>query len=157
MSSRAPTKSIIFKEKHQERAFDASNDDLLAESCLLVLRERYENPAWNYKPRRNELALDEIEFIEFYDSEGRYLPKILKRYADRIYDQLHVRAVDDGDPDWTWYEGVKALLALPQEEAVGYKIPFRGRIIPTSYYLLLQRQNFPNESLTLVNLGNEKD
>jgi hypothetical protein len=144
------SRSIVFKEENNERVFNASTDDLLAESCLIVLRERYNNPAWNYKPLQNNLEVDEVEFLSFYELEGRYLPQILKRYADRIFDQLNVHASHEDDPDWTWYEGVKTLLALPPDEASGYKIHFRGRVVPTSYYLLLRRQNLPNESISLV-------
>lgn len=143
-------RSIVFKEENKERVLNASTEDLLAESCLLILRERYNNPAWNYKPQQDNLKADELEFLNFYEMEGSYLPIILKRYADRIFDQLNVRASHEDDPDWTWYKGVETLLTLPPDEASGYKIHFRGRVIPTSYYLLLRRQNLPNESVSLI-------
>jgi len=146
-----PNRSIVFKEQTRERAFGAETDELLSIACLSVLKERYLNSAWGYKPKTQDITPDEVEFLKFYEDEGKYLPAILRRYADRLADQLQARVnVDKSDPDWTWYHTVQDLLNLPQDEAIDYKIPFRGRIIPTSYYLLLQRQNHPHESLSLV-------
>ena len=148
--SRFPSRTVIFREQYQERIFDASDEELLSSACLLVLRERYTNPAWGYKPKRHLLSEEEQQFILFYEAEGQYLPILLKRYADRVLEQIQSRSADEDDPDWSWYHKVEELLSLPEEKATGYKFSYKGRLIPTSYYLLLQRQSHPNESISVV-------
>ena len=151
--SHFPTRTIVFKERFQERVFDASSEELLSAACLMILRERYSNPVWGYRPKTMTPSEEETEFLEFYRTEGKYLPRMLRRHADRIFEQIEERAVDVDDPDWNWYNNVEELLQLPEERAIGYRIPFRGKLIPTTFYLLLQRQNHPNEGLSIVDDG----
>lgn len=147
-----PGRKIVFKEQFQERVFLVETEQQLAETCLNILRERYTNPAWGYKPdaETGELNEQEKEFLEFYIEEGRYLPALLKRHADRIFQQLNVSTPAASDVQREWYESVEQLLSLPPNQAVMYKLPFKAKLIPTSYYLLLQREHFPGEGLMFI-------
>lgn len=152
-----PTRTIVFREQNRERVFDASSDELLAAACLLILRERYHNPIWGYKPRDNGLDKDEIEFLNYCDMYGiEHLPFLLKKQAERMLTQLDGKQDhSEFNPDWVWYRNVQELLTLPEDEAIGYKASYRGRLVPTSYLLLCRRQNHPNESLMLVEGGSQ--
>lgn len=143
-------RTIVFKERTQERILDASTDEILAFSCLNVLRDRYENPAWGYKPTYKDLTEEEAEFLEYIEHDYYLLPVLLQHLSMSIKKRIEARLDVSSDPDWTWYEAVQNLLALPPEQAVGYKIPYKGRYIPTSYYLLLQRRDHPYESFVIV-------
>lgn len=105
-----------------ERVFLAESEEQLAKACLLILRERYSNPAWGYKPSYGkELTQEELEFLEFYEQEGKYLPVLLRKHAERIYNQLNVTPNAAVEAQWEWYEAVEELLSMPEERAVGYK------------------------------------
>ena len=143
-------RSIIFQERYQERIFNAENDDVLAESCLVVLRERHDNPAWGYKPALKDISEEEQEFIDFLNTDYNFLPILMQKMAESIKRRIEARIDTTSDPDWTWYTSVENLLALPTKQATGYKIPYKGRYIPTSYYLLLQRRHHPHEGFVIV-------
>lgn len=143
-------RSIVFRERFQERVFDASTDEILSNSCLIVLRERYENPAWGYKPQRDDFTEEEKEFVEYFQRERYFLPSLLQKMGDRILRQIDTRVDITSDPDWNWYSSVQNLLALPSEKAIDYRIPYKGRLIPTSYYLLTQRRSYPFEGFVIL-------
>lgn len=143
-------RSIIFKERNNERIFDATTDEILAVSCLTVLAERYSNPIWGYCPKQKDLTGEEKEFIEFMETNFDFLPILLQRLATSVKTRIESRVDIDSDPDWTWYNSVESLLALPQDIASSYKVAYKGRLVPTAYYLILQRQHFPNENFVIV-------
>lgn len=144
------SRSIIFQERHQERIFNASDDRCLSESCLILLRERYLNPIWGYRPEQKDITEEERDFLEFYKTDHYMLPALMLRAADGIKRRIESRLDVTSDPDWTWYSSVESLLELSPEVAVDYKIPYKGRLIPTSYFLLIQRRSNPNEGFVLV-------
>lgn len=150
-----PTRTIVFKEHSRERVFDASTDELLAAACLLILRERYHNPVWGYKPRDNGLDKEEVQFLEYCETYGLdHLPYLLKRQAERMLSQLEGKQDNsDFNPDWVWYRNVQELLTLPEDEAISYKAPYRGRLVPTAYLLLMRRQNHPHEGVLILEGG----
>lgn len=143
-------RSIIFQERNHERVFNASDDRILSESCLILLRERYLNPIWGYRPEQKGLTEEERDFLEFYRTDYYLLPALMVRVADGIKRRIEARLDVTSDPDWTWYSSVESLLKLPPEVAVDYKIPYKGRLIPTSYFLLIQRRSNPHEGFVLV-------
>jgi len=143
-------RSIVFRERFQERVFDASTDDSLSRSCLVVLRERYENPAWEYKPKRTDFSEEEQDFMDYFEKERYFMPTLLQTLGDRLMRQLETRVDITSDPDWNWYSSVETLLSLDSEKAVDYRIPYKGRFIPTSYYLLIQRRSHPFEGFVII-------
>lgn len=145
-------KAIIFTENNQERILPANSDDELANSCLIVLRERYSNPIWGYKPSLKGITEEEREFIEYWENENKDLPIFLYRQAKRTYERLMDNVSEQNDPDWTWYNSVEELLKLKTEKAIGYKVAYGGRFLPTAYYLLLKRRDYPNENFVLAEL-----
>ena len=151
MAAKKLSKVIIFIEQgNRERVFPANTQDELAESCLLILRERYSNPVWGYKPQQQNLSDEEKDFMVFWEQDSYVLPALLYRQGKRIYERLIEQEEDDTDPDWAWYSNVGQLLELPPERAIGYKVPYGGRYIPTSYYLLLKRRHYPNENFLIA-------
>ncbi len=152
----ASNKVIIFSEPGEERILPAGTLDELATSCLLILRERYTNTIWGYQPKHTSLSNEEEDFISFWESESNVLPRLLKKHGQRIYDRLKDASADADDPDWIWYRSVEELLALPPDIAKGYRVGYGGRIIPTSYYLLLKRKENPNEGFVLAELQKQK-
>lgn len=154
MSKQQNRQVIIFAEQGQERILPANTQEELALSCFVVLKERYNNPIWGYKPQNLTLTPEENDFIEFWELESNTLPVLLKRHGDRIYDRLKENLKTNDDPDWIWYQKVEELLKLKPEVAQGYKISYGGRIVPTSYYLLLKRKEYPNESFVLADMKN---
>lgn len=150
---RSPGRKIVFKEHLAERHFLVENEEQLAKACLNILNERYHNPAWGYKPAYGqELSEDEIEFIEFYETEGQYLPSLLKRHAERIYNQLNTTQNNPTGSviQWEWYESVTQLLSMPVERAINYKVAYKGKLVPSAYHLLAQRAYFPGEGLMFI-------
>lgn len=144
-------RAIVFHEANgYERVLDASTDEILAASCLLILRERYKNPIWAYKPEIKTLTEDERDFLDYWENEHKDLPALLYKFGKRTYERLQDRIAEDADPDWNWYYSVEDLLKIPQDRAVAYKVSYRGRYIPTAYYLILKRREFPNESFALI-------
>lgn len=145
------TQVIIFIE-HDDRELilPANTQEELAESCLLVLRERFNNPAWGYKPVNNSLTEEEKDFLHFWETDSNHLPALLYRQGKRLHDRLQENAKEDTDPDWVWYKNVSQLLSLPPDRAIGYKVPYGGRYIPTAYYLLLKRRNYAAENFIIA-------
>jgi hypothetical protein len=148
-------RSIVFRERFQEKIYDASTDQILSHSCLIVLRERYDNPAWNYKPSITNLTEDEKEFMEFFSKERYFLPHLLQQMGDRILRQIEASTNITDDPEWVWFSSLEHLLALPANKAVDYRIPYRGRLIPTSYFLLIQRRMRPFEGFVILDKNQE--
>lgn len=150
-----PTRTILFRENNRERIFDASSDELLSAACLLILRERYHNPIWGYKPKDSGLDREELELLEYCENHGvEHLPILLKRHAERLLTQFEGKTDNtDFNPDWVWYRNVQEFLTLPEDTAINYKASYRGRLVPTSYLLLIKRQDHPKESLMLLEGG----
>lgn len=146
------TRSIIFQEQAGEKIMNASTDEDLAKSCLIILKERYENPTlWAYLPANKNITDEEKEFLEFYKTDYFLLPMLLQRMSESVKRRIETRLDEGSDPDWIWYHHVEELLSMTFEVGEGYRIPYKGRYIPTSYYLLLQRRNNPGEGFILVN------
>lgn len=142
---------IIFIEHNdQEKILPANTQEELAASCLLILRERFNNPAWGYKPVNDTHTAEEKDFLDFWETDSNHLPALLYRQGKRLYDRLIENAKEDTDPDWVWYRNVAQLLELPEDRAVGYKVPYSGRYIPTAYYLLLKRRHYTAENFILA-------
>ncbi len=153
MRSREERKVIIFSEPYdQERVLPAGTQEELAASCLLILRERYSNPIWGYKPSRFHATEEELDFMVYWENDSNQLPVLLQKQGQRIYERLKANLKDDDDPDWLWYRSVEELLALPSHIAKGYRIGYGGRIMPTAYYLLLKRREIPNEGFVIAEL-----
>lgn len=146
-----PKRVIVFKEKGQERVFPAKDDEELAASCLIILRERFSNPAWGYKPQIQELSEEEQDFLDFWQRENtNFLPTLLYKQGQRIYDRLEERLKDDTDPDWVWYKALKELLSINPDAAKAYKVSFHGKFIPTAYYLLSKRRYNTHEDFYIL-------
>lgn len=151
MPNSYPRHSIVFAEhNNKERVFPASTPQELSEACLIILRERYSNPIWGYKPKGPSLSEEEKDFMDFWEKDSYSLPALLYRQGIRIYNRLIENKEDETDPDWAWYSNVTQLLSLPPEVAVDYRVPYGGRLIPTSYYLLLKRRHYPNENFLII-------
>lgn len=151
---REERKVIIFSEPYgQERILPAADQEELAESCLLILRERYSNPIWGYKPTSYMATEEELDFLDFWETESNQLPVLLQKQGQRLYERLKANLKDDDDPDWIWYRSVEELLALPANIARDYRVGYGGRIMPTAYYLLLKRKDHPDEGFVLAELA----
>lgn len=150
---RFPGRKVVFKEHLSERIFLVETEETLAKACLIILHQRYSNPAWGYKPSYTaELTEDEQDFLDFYEEEGAYLPALLKRHAERIYNQLNTSQHNPAGAaqQWEWYNSVTQLINMPEERAVNYKVPYKGKLVPTAYFLLSQRAYFPGEGIMFV-------
>jgi hypothetical protein len=152
VKSNLKKRAIIFTENNQERIFPANTDEELAESCLLILRERYSNPIWGYQPYMKNISDEEKDFIEYWENDAHSLPALLYRQGKRTYERLKDNISEDTDPDWVWYHSVEELLSLKPDKAIAYKVGYGGRLIPTAYYLLLKRKDYPNENFVLAEL-----
>lgn len=150
--SKPKTRAIIFTENNHERIFPAASEEELAASCLLILRERYSNPVWGYRPYMKNITEEEKDFIQYWEHDAHSLPALLYRHGKRTYERLKDNISEDTDPDWVWYRSVQELLELSPNKAIAYKVAYGGRFIPTAYYLLLKRRNYPNESFVLAEL-----
>ena len=65
---------LVLEEKHGNRYFDASTDKLLAQASLIVLKERYEEGGWYFKP-------SEPSKPDFTEEQASELPPSLKPAA----------------------------------------------------------------------------
>ncbi len=148
-----PNRRIVFTEHLNQRVFAVPTDEALAEACLLILKERFSNPVWNYKPatpRENLPTNEEIEFLKWHDTINlTSLPILVRKHVQRIYTQLTEHTNWATKHEWDWYDTVSQLLSLEKTDAMSYRKPYKGRYIPTSYYLLLQREHNPGEQLDL--------
>lgn len=148
-----PERKIVFVEHLAERSFDVPDDSTLASVCLMILRERYSNPAWGYEPKiAKEFVLteEEQEFLRWFErTDLETLPILLRKHAVRISSQLNQTSNTTNKNEWNWYEAVTMLLNLPKEEAVPSCRAYKGQQIPTALYLLLQRRHNHGEGLRL--------
>ena len=108
-------KILVFKEKHGDRYLKASTPEEIQESCLKVLRERFEdeNDMWGYAPDGNlgdPPMLDDI--IDSLPEPYKQLEKDKKKVYQRRYDEYR--------KDLHWYGRVKAELENPAGDA--YKL-----------------------------------
>ncbi len=100
-------KILVFREKHGDRYFRASTPEEIQESCLKVLRERFEEEeAWCYPPnevRSVEPMSDEI--IATLPEEYRKIENERKRVYEKDCKRF--------EQEKKWYEAVKLEVNIP--------------------------------------------
>lgn len=143
---------IVFKSRAKDIMLDASTEDKLSESCLTILRQRFNDPVWNYKPYVEEFSEAEKDFLTYWETENiNTLPELLYQHGENLSQRLYARIAEENTPEWAWYHSVEQLLSLPVEKAISYRVPYRGVYLPTSYYLLLRRRENKNEGFYMLN------
>lgn len=149
-----PTRLIVFKSRKKEIVLDASDDDKLSESCLTILRQRFHDETWHYKPYIESFSTEEQDFVNFWETSNiNTLPELLLREGVVLYNRLQSRISEEKEDDenWVWYRTATKLLSLPESKAIGYRIPYKGVYLPTSFYLLMKRRDHEHEDFYLMN------
>lgn len=150
---------LVAKEKHGDYYFAADDAEQLAASALRLLRERWDAGYWYEEPEEQPAVLT--------DAEIAALPNDTLRQAARRSNQTVERDRRYHENHRKWWDSTKALLAMPEEEALlmTYSM-FTGRLhfverdgkreigspmesVPMAWYLLQFRKDAEYEYVTL--------
>lgn len=146
----AETRYLVVKLSNgEEEEHHVPSHHALAEACYEILKSRLGNKNYKYKPSRMRMTYQELEFVEWYDLEKEHLPSLIGTEAHKLNEKIMAQtSIQDEEKEW--FESLKKLLAMSKENILKYQVPYSGRMVPTTYYLLVRRAKlYKNESVYL--------
>lgn len=114
MSNAAVKKIVVFKEKHGERYFNATDPIELNKVFLEIMRERMQL-GWYYKPDV-DYPIEWTEAMALQEEALDALPESLKSQVHRLRKAYKARE-REAQKDTRWWELANELLAMPKEQA----------------------------------------
>lgn len=155
---------LVFREKHSRRYFDASTDELTAQACVKILRERMKDGYWyyrEYEKAEKPLSADDKSILMLTDEQLEVLPEAMKneivQKRSRIQrsQQVYLRQKQLED---SWFAAAEKLTEGTVEEAA--KLTTEGlegwgrRVQPLAIAVLDARRDYEYESFDFENLEN---
>lgn len=114
---------LVFREKHDNRYFDASTDEAIAKACVKVFRERMGDGYWYYREHEKAelpLTADEKSVLLLTDEQLEVLPQAMrnqigeKRVKIKRRQKAYLRAKELED---SWYTAAEKLMEGTYEDA----------------------------------------
>jgi hypothetical protein len=113
---------LTFREKNEDRYFDASTPEKRALACLTVLRDRMKDSYWYTRPEQPEFSQETLDLAAvddeaFFTTSG--LPESIASdlYSRHFAAKQRIRnAQAEFDQENSWFVRADAVLALSEED-----------------------------------------
>ena len=114
MAETAVKKIVVFREKHGERYFDATDPVELNKVFLEIMRERMEL-GWYFAPDP-DYPVEWTEAMELDEATIEVLPDSIKSQVNKLR-KAYKKAEAENAKEQRWWELANELLDMPQEKA----------------------------------------